>query len=78
MFFCKYKNILGMPNDGVHSHFIFNFAIFDLIVTILIAFLISKQYKVSVLYSFMVLMLIAILLHKLFCVDTALNKLLFL
>ena len=38
---CKYKNILGKPNKGIHSYRIFNIAIADVIMTIIAAFLIS-------------------------------------
>lgn len=34
---CKYKDILGRPNEGVHSFRIFNIAIVDVLLTILAA-----------------------------------------
>lgn len=71
---CKYKDILGIPGQGFHYHFGFNFAILDLIGTILIAYWISLNYKISFIKSFGQLMLLAIFLHKIFCVDTTLNR----
>jgi len=35
---CKYKNILGSPNKGVHSYRFFGLAIFDTILTIIVLF----------------------------------------
>ena len=36
MSLCKYKNIFGEPNTGIHSVRIFNIAIFDVISTIIV------------------------------------------
>ena len=38
---CKYKDILGRPNEGVHSFRIFNIAIVDVLLTILAAYILS-------------------------------------
>jgi hypothetical protein len=74
---CKYKDILGKPGIGFHNHFGTPFALLDIIGTICIAYVISNTYKISYINSFGGLMIIAIFLHKLFCVDTALNRILF-
>jgi hypothetical protein len=36
---CKYKNILGVPGQGPHSYRIFNIAIVDVILTIILAYM---------------------------------------
>ena len=77
MSLCQYKDILGEPGKGFHNHFGFGFAILDLIGTIIIAYIISKKYKYEFGEVFMGLMLLAIFLHKIFCVDTVLNKFIF-
>ena len=74
---CEYKNILGDPNKGFHTHY-FGFAIMDLVGTIIIAFLImlyyKKKYKTNLSHSLvfgiilLILLLIAEYLHKLFCI----------
>lgn len=74
--FCKYSNSLGEPNKGIHTHFL-GLAIFDLIGTILIALLISHYSKVNFWLIFGIIFLLGILLHRLFCVDTTVNKLIF-
>jgi len=76
MAFCEYKNILGEPNKGFHIHF-FGFALFDLIGTIIITFILmlaSKQYfnniSHSLLFGIILLILLVIgeYLHHLFCI----------
>lgn len=71
---CKHKDIFGKPNEGFHKAQIFGVAAFDLIGTVVIAWLLNKWLKISFWKVFLGLMIIAILLHKLFCVETTLNK----
>ena len=74
---CKYKNIFGKPNEGVHSYRIFNLAIVDIIATLIAAFLISYFFKISFFYTCIFLFILGILFHKLFCVKTTIDKILF-
>ena len=74
---CKYKNIFGNPNEGIHSYRIFNLAIADILMTIFAAVLISFYFKKSFLLTLIVLFIIGIILHRLFCVRTTVDKLLF-
>lgn len=77
MYLCNYKDILGTPKKGFHTHY-FGFAIFDLLGTIFLSFLFGNfEIKKSLKY-FVILMLIAIFLHWLFCVKTKLNSFLML
>jgi ABC-type sugar transport system permease subunit len=86
MSLCKYKDIFGKVNEGLHSYRIFNIAVVDLGLTILIAliiayFLQNKFLKIP-LYKlfgiiFIILMVLSLLLHKLFCVETTLTKIVF-
>ena len=77
MSLCKYKDILGVPGKGVHSYRIFNIAIVDVIMTIIGAFLISYFFKLSFLYTTIFLFILGIILHRIFCVRTTIDKLLF-
>jgi hypothetical protein len=77
MSLCKYKNALGIPNEGIHSYRFLNVAIADVIMTIILAFFISYIFKVSFLYITISLFALGILLHRLFCVRTTVDKLLF-
>ena len=74
---CKYKNILGVPGQGPHSYRIFNIAIVDVILTIILAYIISYIYKISFVKTSIILFILGILLHRLFCVRTTIDKLLF-
>ena len=74
---CKYKDILGKPNTGLHSYRIFNIAIVDVLLTIIAAFLISYFFKFNFLLTLFILFLIGIIAHRLFCVHTTVDKLLF-
>jgi hypothetical protein len=79
--FCKYKNIFNEPGKGIHSYRIFNIAIVDVIATILAAYifyiLIYNTYSIynyNFLKSIIILFLLSIYIHWLFCVDTTIIK----
>jgi hypothetical protein len=72
---CKYKDIFGKAGEGVHSYRIFNIAIIDVLSTVLVAYLFApKKYFYHVLIG---LFILGIILHRLFCVRTTIDKLLF-
>jgi hypothetical protein len=71
---CKYKDIFGKPNTGAHSSRIFNIAIIDTVLTIIIGYLISKYFKLNLLYVLVFLFVLSIIVHKIFCVQTTLTK----
>lgn len=75
--FKKFKDIFGKPNEGLHSFKIFNIAIVDLLLTLVLAYVISKKYKVCIYKTFIALFILSIILHRLFCVRTTIDKLLF-
>jgi hypothetical protein len=77
--FCPYKFILGIPKQGVHSYRLFNLAIVDVLMTVVGAALIAyftnnMKYFLHILGG---LFLSGIILHRLFCVRTTVDKLLF-
>jgi len=75
---CQYKDIFGKVGEGVHSYRIFNIAIVDVLLTLLLAFVIyifnPKYGFVSIL---VVLFILGIVLHRIFCVRTTIDKVLF-
>ena len=75
--FCAYKNILGKPSEGFHETRLFGLAMNDVIGAVIIGFLISYYFKLKLFYVYIYLTIFIILIHKLFCVDTALNVLIF-
>ena len=86
MSICKYKNIFGEPNTGIHSIRVFNIAIFDVLSTIIGAIVIHQIIIISILdmgniiklwMVIVSLFILGIILHRLFCVRTTIDKLLF-
>ena len=74
---CNYKNIFGEVGKGAHKYRIFNIAVIDVFFTILVAFIISYFAKVNFWITLLILFLSGIVLHRLFCVRTTIDKLLF-
>ena len=74
---CSYKNLLGEPKKGIHSYRIFNIAIVDVLLTIIGAYLISWSFQLNFWIILIILFLLGIILHYLFCVNTTIDKLIF-
>ena len=74
---CKYKNIFGEPKKGIHSYRIFNIAIIDFILTIILGIIISYFTKIKKIYCIISLFIFGIIMHHLFCVNTTINNLIF-
>jgi hypothetical protein len=75
---CDYKDALGKVGTGVHSYRIFNIAVVDVVLTVLLAYII---YLFVPGYNFLLVLLACfisgIALHRLFCVRTTIDKALF-
>lgn len=82
---CKYSDIAGKPREGLHSIRLFDIAIIDVILTIvgtLILYQIfSYFFEISNYVSRLGLICIAfvsgIIMHRLFCVRTKIDTILF-
>lgn len=74
---CKYRNALGIPGKGAHSIRIANVAIVDVTLTLIGAYIIAYFMKTSFVWTAAGLFLLGIILHRLFCVRTTVDKLLF-
>jgi hypothetical protein len=74
---CQYKNIFGEPKKGFHSYRLFNIAILDVLGTLLIAWGIAVWFNYTYWKVCAVAFILAILLHRLFCVNTTINKMIF-
>lgn len=80
---CKYKNIFGEINTGIHTVRIFNIAIFDVLGTIIIGIILQFfllrifDFYIDLSIILVILFSLGILLHRLFCVRTTVDKLLF-
>jgi fructose-1,6-bisphosphatase/inositol monophosphatase family enzyme len=74
---CKYKNSLGEIGKGVHSHRLFGVAIVDVIMTIIGGFLFALLFGVTPWKMIAGLFILGIVMHRIFCVKTTIDKLLF-
>jgi hypothetical protein len=74
---CKYKDILGKPGKGVHSFRIFNIAVVDVLLTIIAAYILSIICKIKFIISVIFMFIMGIITHRIFCVRTTIDKLLF-
>ena len=76
---CKYKDALGVPGKGLHKYRICNLALVDIILTLIGAkiiqvFIFPDKHYLCILGALFVL---SIILHRLFCVKTTIDKLIF-
>jgi hypothetical protein len=79
--FCKYKDLFGKPNEGLHSYRLpgLDLAALDVILTFFVGLIIwgFATNKKSFFQIMVILILIGIILHRLLCVRTKIDKFLF-
>lgn len=75
----KYKNLFGEPgtNVGMRKYRIFGIAVFDTLIVLFCAFLLSIIDGYPFWINAIGLFLLGIIVHRLFCVRTAVDKILF-
>jgi hypothetical protein len=76
-YLCKYRNALGVPGKGAHSIRLADVAVVDVIMTLVGAYIIAYFARTSFAWTAAGLFLLGIILHRLFCVRTTIDKLLF-
>jgi uncharacterized membrane protein YcaP (DUF421 family) len=70
--------MFGKVGEGVHSYRIFNIAIIDVLSTILAAYIIHLFIPKYKFYTILiVLFLLGIFLHHIFCIRTTVDKIIF-
>lgn len=67
---CQYKDIFGKPKTGAHRYRVFDLAIVDVVMTIVAAYIIARFFKKCFWKTLIILFILGILLHYLFCVNT--------
>ena len=72
--FKQYRDIIGVPGTGIHSYRFENTAIIDYFVTILLAMLLTKVTKIPLVLTTILLLVLGIILHMLFGVETSVLK----
>jgi uncharacterized membrane protein len=75
--FVKYSNIFGEPKTGFHSFRILDVAVGDLLGTAVISGLISYGLDFNFFLVLLFFIVLGIIFHRLFCVNTTINKLIF-
>jgi hypothetical protein len=71
---CKYKDIFGRPREGAHAYRIFDIAVVDVAATVVVAFLIARVFGFVFWKSLVILFILGIILHRMFCVGTTVDK----
>lgn len=74
---CKYKDLFGKPNEGLRKYRIAGIAIMDTVVVILIGIIFSYMTGAPLLPTLAVLFISGIIAHRLFCVRTGIDRILF-
>jgi hypothetical protein len=74
---CLYKDLFGRPREGAHSYRIFDIAVVDVAATVVVAYVIARIFGLSIWKSLVVLFIVGILSHRMFCVRTTVDKLVF-
>ena len=75
--FAKYKDIFGKPGTGTHSYRILNIAVVDVSLTVISSFMISWLTGYSIRWVLLFMFILGIVLHRLFCVNSTVNKFIF-
>ena len=73
----KYKNMFGEPGKGAHSYRFWNIAVVDTLLTILAGLILSWITGMTRVHSIITMFFLGIISHRLFCVRTTVDKLLF-
>ncbi len=74
---CKYKDAFGKPGEGIHRLRIFGLGLIDVVTTLLGAYLISYFSGVSLVYVIPAVLVLGVIVHRIFCVRTKVDRMLF-
>lgn len=74
--FCQYKDSLGIPETGFHTHYM-GIAIMDVVATLVLTEMVVYFFNTPRLLTLGALLITGVVLHRLFCVRTVVDKYLF-
>lgn len=74
---CKYKNAFGKLNTGIHSYKIGGISVLDFGVAAIAAYILSLLLRTQFLQTFILFLILGIIVHRMFCVRTTVDKFLF-
>ena len=72
---CPFSNIFGVPGTGAHSIRFMGVAIVDVIFTIILAYFTKGRHPFW--KSLIIWFLVGIIAHRIFCVRTTIDKIIF-
>jgi hypothetical protein len=71
---CQYANIFGEPGKGAHKYRIFNIAIVDLVLTLIVCLYISTKTSLNIGVIILTALILSVFIHKFFCVKSTLTN----
>lgn len=74
---CKYKNLFGIPGQGIHAFKILGISVWDTLIALVVALIIVWVTGWPYLKTIVGFFLLGIIIHRLFCVRTGIDKMLF-
>ena len=74
---CPYANLFGRPGEGAHAYRIANIAVVDTVLTIVVALLVARWAHWNPFLTLLGAFGLGIILHRVFCVRTTVDRLLF-
>ena len=76
--FCKYKHIFGEPNTGLRKTWrVFGISLIDLLPTLIVVYLLWKYTSLNWWQSLVLVFVLMVVAHHLFCVRTTTDRWLF-
>jgi hypothetical protein len=74
---CQYRDLFGKLGQGIHSVRLFDIAVLDVLVTLFVAYLLHLWSGYNFLVVTVAFFALGIVVHRLFCVRTTVDKFLF-
>ena len=81
MSLCRFRDALGRPREGVHSIRLFDVAVVDVVLTLLVGWLVARWFfgggVRATAACCALLFALGVIAHWAFCVDTRINRVVF-
>ena len=76
---CQYKDLFGKAGTttGLRKYRIFGIAIMDVTVTLIFAVLIARFFQLPYLQTIIAIFILGVFVHRIFCVRTAVDRMIF-
>lgn len=74
---CSYRHVFGEERKGFHSLRVFDVAVGDVLLTLLLSLFVSYVSKISIITTTIIIFIVGIIIHRIFCVNTKINTMIF-